>query len=219
MHDSVETSFLKKATQPHPDGVTVLDWGLIDYAEALEKQLKLVEQVQEGKRGDTIILCQHPPVVTLGRATEPGDVFGWTGAVYEIQRGGRATYHGPNQLVAYPIIDLTRRNRDLHGYLRTLESILILTVAEFGLEAHREEGSTGVWIGPLKIASIGVGVKKWVTYHGVALNLTYDKAAFLGINPCGFSSEVMTSVEEQVGRPVNITEAKKILVRHMLDLL
>ena len=190
------------------------DWGLIPYQEALTRQLEKVENVAAGG-SDTLIFCSHPPVVTLGRGTQPGDVQSWTGEKIEISRGGRATYHGPSQIVIYPILNLnikrkTLPERDLHSYLRILEDTIVQTLKEFGLNSEVRsvqsgaEGPslTGVWVSEpngtdKKIASIGIAVKKWVTYHGIALNLKRDPTAFVGIRPCGFSTDVMTSVEEQ----------------------
>lgn len=207
------------------------DWGLIDYQVALDRQLELVKEVQDHPDRQVIVLCSHSPVVTLGRKTKPEDVFGWQGETIEIQRGGRATYHGPNQLVIYPIVNLTASDRvgfsrrDLHGYLRSLEKCLLETVAEFGvvasprpsdqfLEQFSDVEASGVWVEDRKLASIGIGVKKWVTYHGAAINLQYDKAAFSGMNPCGFTQKTPVSLEELVGESVDSIEfVKKLLLR------
>lgn len=193
------------------------DWGLVPYKKATELQLmkieELLSELAAGKDAtDTLLFCTHPPVVTVGRGTKPGDIFSWTGEVQETSRGGRATYHGPNQIVGYPIINLNkaRKNlaaRDLHAYMRAIENGLVFTLKEFGIESEArsvkaDEDSpslTGVWVGDKKIASIGIAVKKWITYHGFALNFTHDPQAFTGINPCGFRTEVMTSVEEVLG--------------------
>jgi lipoate-protein ligase B len=194
------------------------DWGLIEYELSSSKQLESVDQVAAGAE-ERIVFCTHPPIVTLGRATKPGDVAGWSGAVAETSRGGRATYHGPSQLVIYPILDLRLKHerfaeRDVHAYLRTLESATVAALRECGLtdaEARTtgkgEDSLTGVWVGEKKIASIGIAVRKWVTYHGVAVNLEHDPKAHTGIKPCGFSTSIMTSLEEQLGRK---TEAKPV---------
>ncbi len=202
-------------------GLKIEDWGLIEYSASVKRQLELVEEVALGGV-ERVVLCTHPPVVTLGRATSPEDLVGWKGATVESSRGGRATYHGPNQLVIYPIIDLRRKRefaaRDVHAYLRALEEGVIESLAELGLmgaEARMskvgEVSLTGVWVGAHKIASIGIAVRKWVTYHGVAINLSHDPLAFQGIRPCGFeSAEVMTSVERELGRSVALEEAKTV---------
>ncbi|MEQ1878584.1 MAG: lipoyl(octanoyl) transferase LipB [Bdellovibrionia bacterium] len=200
-----------KRTSDAGSEIKIVNWGLIEYQEALNQQLELVEMVQVDPKNETIIFCAHPPVVTLGRATEPGDVSGWTGPVHEIQRGGRATYHGPSQLVVYPILDLDSRGRDLHGYIRGLENAIIATLGCFGLEGKAEKGATGVWVGDKKVASIGIGVKKWVTYHGLALNVRHDPQAFQGINPCGFEAGTMTSIEELLGTAVEQEDTADIL--------
>jgi lipoyl(octanoyl) transferase len=152
-----------------------------------------------------IVFCTHPPVVTLGRGTKSDDIFDWHGEIVEVSRGGRATYHGPNQLVIYPIIDLNDLNIDLHHYLRTLENAVIAALAELGVhnaeartvKADKNSPSlTGVWAGSRKVGSIGIAVRRGVSYHGVAVNLHKDESAFRGINPCGFRAEVMASVQE-----------------------
>lgn len=195
------------------------DWGLIEYEKALELQLKLVEEVSSRDTPGLVIFCSHPAVVTLGRATKEGDVFAWNGPIKEISRGGRATYHGPSQLVVYPILNLNhpagqRPAKDIGYFLRELEGAIVATLKEFNVAAQgrslqkksTEDSSseeTGVWVGRQKIASLGIGVKKWITYHGAAINLDQDSSAFQGMRPCGFSSEVMISLEELIGKKVD----------------
>ncbi|MGE4133714.1 MAG: lipoyl(octanoyl) transferase LipB [Bdellovibrionales bacterium] len=186
------------------------DWGLIHYEEANRRQLETVDAVAAGAE-ERLVLCQHPPVVTLGRSSAPEDLIGWQGETYEVSRGGRATYHGPGQLVIYPILNLQAerakfRPRDLHSYLRALETATVkalhmagLTTAEVRTTNQGGLSLTGVWIGERKIASIGIAVRKWVSYHGVAINVLEDPSAFSGINPCGFSSSIMTSVAHELG--------------------
>jgi lipoyl(octanoyl) transferase len=183
-----------------------VDWGMIGYQEALNKQLELVHLVSEGDEEEQVVYCTHPPVVTLGRGTLEGDLTGWKGDVVEVQRGGRATYHGPSQLVAYPILDLSKRNRDLHQFLRNIELAVIDTLKKYNVESHISEGNTGVWIGKKKIASIGIAVKKWVSYHGVAINLDHDPQAHTGLKPCGFTTDTMVSLEELTGKKIDHTE-------------
>ncbi len=192
-----------------------VDWGLIPYPEATKKQLQLVESVASGSSEDTIIFCTHPPVVTLGRSSTPEDLTGWRGEVFETSRGGRATYHGPEQLVIYPILNLTKprenmKPRDVHQYLRWLEKLIVEGLGCIGVQSQVKETKgqdnqgreiiyTGVWVGDKKIASLGIAVRKWVTYHGAAINLSSSDQAFHGIRPCGFTAEIMTNVEEQLG--------------------
>lgn len=197
--------------------LNVEDWGLIAYKEALSRQEEYVDQVARELRRETLVLCSHPPVVTLGRGTKEGDVFGWTGETFEVTRGGRATYHGPSQIVAYPILDLNSRGRDLHLYMRALEGAVLATLDSFGISSEAnalqvEDGATeaspatGVWIGKRKIASIGIAVRKWISFHGLALNVEHDPAAFQGMKPCGFSPGSVISMEEVLGeRPSRIT--------------
>lgn len=179
----------------------VLDLGTqVDYREVWQRQLALVEGRQTGANGDTLIVVEHPHVFTLGRRREsqqnvlaPGDV-----PVIEIERGGDVTYHGPGQLVAYPIILLEEGERDLHKFLRNLEEAVIKTCARIGLTADREPGKTGVWttteLGRKKLCSMGIACRKWVTFHGLALNVTTDLSYFRRINPCGFEASVMSSL-------------------------
>ncbi|MBX2988746.1 MAG: lipoyl(octanoyl) transferase LipB [Bdellovibrionaceae bacterium] len=210
------------------------DWGLIPYDEALTRMLTLVDEVAAGRSG-LLIFCSHPPIVTLGRATRPEDVFGWRGPKLEVSRGGRATYHGPSQLVIYPVINLkeSRRGRvpqEIAGYLRALEDGLVEALAEHGVQAtgksrHKRRpdeaaaDETGVWVGERKIASLGIAVKKWVTFHGAAINLDQDPEAFQGMNPCGFRRDVMVSLEELRREPVDRTgfqgTLKRILLRRL----
>jgi lipoyl(octanoyl) transferase len=202
--------------------VRVEDWGLVEYGLAVERQLGAVEEVASGEE-ERLVLCSHPPVVTLGRAATAADLTGWRGATHESSRGGRATYHGPNQIVIYPIADLRRERqgfaaRDVHAYLRALEAATVEGLHRLGLadaEARTtrqgELSLTGVWIGEHKIASIGIAVRKWTTYHGVAVNLTEDPTAFSGIRPCGFAAGVMTSLERELGRRPDVAACRDVL--------
>lgn len=201
------------------------DWGLTPYAVALELQLERLNEVVEDHSDETIIYCSHPPVVTKGRSTTDADITTWTGDVVEVQRGGRATYHGPNQLVIYPIIDLRGRGKNVEGYLRALETALIESLRALGIEADRrpaegmdeEKLFTGVWIGRTKIASIGIAVKKWVTYHGVAINLRPDPMAFQGISPCGFKTSDVSDLQTVTGKPIDETRLKSLFQTFLED--
>lgn len=179
------------------------NWGLIAYQEALDKQLIYVDEVASGQRSDTVVFCTHPPVVTVGRATEAHDIINWQGELVEVSRGGRATYHGPDQLVVYPILDFKKRNRDLHKYLRGMESLVCHFLQEYNVQATTLTGATGVWVKDKKIASIGIAIKKWVSYHGLSLAVDHNVDAYKGINPCGFSSDVMTSLEKILQKPID----------------
>ena len=174
--------------------------GTVPYIEALEWQRALARQRIRGELDhDVLLLLEHPPVITLGRGArgahllDPGDMD-----VVETERGGDITYHGPGQLVGYPILDLREHRTDLHWYLRALESVLIAALADLGVAAERRSGYTGAWVGgSRKIASIGVHVKQWVTWHGFALNVTTDPKAFECIVPCGIAGVQMTSVARE----------------------
>lgn len=212
----------------------IQDWGLIDYFESNKRQIELVERVHAENLPGVIVFCIHPEIVTLGRSTEDGDVFGWDGPIAEISRGGRATYHGPSQLVIYPIINLKHASRPVNeqqnvaGHLRKLENGIIEWLKTLDVKAegktldlenrkprqdykgHAVE-ETGVWVNGQKIASLGIAVKKWITYHGAAINLFADKKAFRGMYPCGFSQSVMTDVETVTGNKINLDEQVKKL--------
>jgi lipoyl(octanoyl) transferase len=179
----------------------VLLAGRVPYRAALAWQRGLAEERIAGRRDDLLLLLEHEPVVTLGRIAESANLLRPEGIdVVEVERGGDVTYHGPGQLVGYPILDLAGYRQDLHWYLRTLEDALIIALARLDIAAGREPGRTGVWTSGRKIASIGVHVKRWVTWHGFALNVTTDLAAFDRIVPCGIPGVVMTSVEREGGR-------------------
>ena len=196
---------------------SVVDLGTASYRDAWARQLALVEARQKAEAPDTLLLLEHDHVFTLGRRREAegnvldaGDV-----EVIGIERGGDVTYHGPGQLVAYPIVLLREGSeRDLHRYLRNLEEAVIATCARFGLAADREPGKTGVWtsteLGRKKLCSMGIACRKWVTFHGLALNVTTDLAYFRRINPCGFESSVMTSMAEQLGA-IDLAQVKSAL--------
>lgn len=180
------------------------------YDEVYELQRTLVEERRYGAAPDTLILCEHDPVITVGRRLAAKDnILDQTFPVVEIERGGDVTYHGPGQLVAYPIVQLGEGERDLHRYLRNLEQAILDVLGELGLVGCRNEGYTGAWVGPSgerKIASIGIAVRRWVTFHGLALNVSTDLAHFGAMRPCGLSATVMTSLSAELGRAVTVAE-------------
>lgn len=194
------------------------DLGILGYREAYERQLALVEERKREQGQDTLLLVEHPHVITLGRSREaqanvlmPGDV-----EVVPIERGGDVTYHGPGQLVGYPIVRLGEHERDLHRFLRNLEEGVIRTLARYGIEAGRSAGNTGVWIEGRKIASLGIACRRWVTFHGLALNVTTDLSYFHRINPCGFEARVMTSLARELGQGhVDMDEVKAHLAEDL----
>ena len=182
--------------------------GRIAFEDALALQEALVAEraaaAASGAAGppEVLLLLEHEPVYTIGRTPDQSslrDAAHLPHPVVQINRGGQATYHGPGQLVGYPILDLAARGQDLHRYLRELEEVLIETLAQYGVDAGRREGLTGVWVGPRKIASIGVGVRRWISMHGFALNVCGDLAPFHEITPCGIAGVEMTSLERETG--------------------
>ncbi len=186
----------------------------VRYEEAWDLQRSLSDSVSRGALPDTVLLLEHPPVITLGRRSEPGELHVPPGAEVEIvetDRGGKSTYHGPGQLVCYPIFDLTRHGQDVKRYCRDLEEALIRTLAPLGVEATRIEGLTGIWVEPppRKIASIGVHISKWVTTHGYALNVDLDTAPFTEwITACGLEDAAFTTIARELGRPVSVDEVR-----------
>jgi lipoate-protein ligase B len=181
--------------------------GTVPYGKALDLQLKLLEMRRNGEIGDTLLLLEHPPTFTIGRRGNLGNLLAAksyiekAGIHFEvISRGGDITYHGPGQLVGYPIMDLNNMGRDIHKYLRNLEETIIVSLEDFGIRARRIEGVTGVWAKWHKIASIGVGVRRWVTYHGFALNVNTDLSYFDMIVPCGIENVQMTSIQRWLGK-------------------
>ena len=199
------------------DALPLLDvrrMGRTDYGECYELQKKLVDARVEGDMGDALILTEHDAVVTVGRGTDRASVAAVRVPVVEIERGGEATYHGPGQLVAYPILALPEGRRDLHRYLRDLEEVVIGVLAEVQVEGRRVEGYTGVWVGERKICSIGVAVRRWVTFHGLALNLHTDLAAFQTFQPCGLAPDVMTRLSDHAELPPTNLLGEVLLVKH-----
>lgn len=196
----------------------VEDWGLKGYQEAWDAQLEVLARVQSGGE-DTLVLVEHPPVLTLGANFHEENLL-LTRAEYEARgievirtdRGGDVTYHGPGQTVIYPIFDVARHGKDLHKWMRDLEETMILVCREFGLEARRFAPHTGAWVGDLKIAAIGVKVKRWVSLHGIALNCDNDLGVFGLIVPCGIQDYGVTSLSHETGRRVKVDEVKPLVV-------
>ena len=192
----------------------VLNLGQVPYLEAWELQRSLAGAVSRRAIPDTVVLLEHPPVITLGRRTEEAELHVPEGAEVEIvetDRGGKSTYHGPGQLVCYPILDLTRHGQDVKRYCRDLEEALIRTIGAVGVEATRVEGLTGIWLErpPRKIASIGVHISKWVTTHGYALNVDLDPAPFTNwITACGLEDAAFTTLARELERSVAVDEVR-----------
>jgi lipoate-protein ligase B len=185
------------------------DWGRREYVPSLEEMRTLVADRRAGRIGDTLVLVEHPAVVTVGVQGDDGGADRSGLPVFRVERGGHATYHGPGQLVGYPIVDLDARGRDVRRFVRDLEALLVDAIASYGVEAARVPGQPGVWIdGRNKIASIGIAVDHWVTFHGFALNVDLDLEPFSRFQPCGLDGSLMTSLARELGRAVPIESAK-----------
>jgi lipoyl(octanoyl) transferase len=206
--------------------VEVRRLGLVPYAEALALQRELVEERRTGRTGDLLLLVEHPHVLTLGVRGDGGRSNILVSAealadrsveVYETGRGGDITYHGPGQLVGYPIIDLKPDRCDVHRYVRDLEEVLIRVAADYDIEAGRMPGLTGVWVQGSKLAAIGVRIARWITSHGFALNVTTDLEYFRMIVPCGIADRGVTSLAALLGRPVSRGEVEERVVRHFRE--
>jgi len=203
-----------------PDGFKVWRPGLVKYRDAQTHQVDLVAQRRHWPH-DLLILLEHPPVITLGRNTDQNNLL-WDQETLQAAgidcvsspRGGDITLHSPGQLVGYPIVDLSHYRKDLHRYLRQLEEMLICTLADFGLAGEAVSGKTGVWIQGRKIASIGIAVRHWISYHGFALNIDNDLSAFDAIIPCGLSGVTMTSMCRELGRSVDKEQVAEALIGH-----
>jgi lipoate-protein ligase B len=187
------------------------DIGLVEYGKALELQKRLVASIVENKDTNILLLLEHPHVITLGRSTSKDNFRNQPIPVFQVERGGDATYHGPGQLVGYTIFHLN--DHDVRRFVNNIEEAIIRSVSHFGINAERKEGHRGVWVrnGELlrKLASIGVAVDRWITYHGFALNVNTDLSYFKLINPCGLPPEALTSMEKILGRKVGMEQVKR----------
>jgi len=189
----------------------LLDLGKLEYGTALELQRGLAEQRASGEIPDTLVLLEHDHVITLGRKTSPANFKPQDVPVFEVERGGDATYHGPGQLVGYPIILL--QDHDVRRHVKTIESALLAAVEKFGIQGERMDAHPGVWVDGKKLASVGVAVTNWVTYHGFALNVNTDLSYFNLIRPCGLDPESMTSMQKILGYPLPFEEVKARVAR------
>jgi len=187
----------------------VVDWGHRDYGDALGAMRRAVAERRAGAIGDTLFFVEHPPVITVGVEGDDGGAAASGLPVVRVERGGHGTYHGPGQLVGYPIVDLDRRGRDVRRYVHEVEAVLVDALATFDLRATHVSGRHGVWVdGERKIASIGIAVDHWITLHGFALNVDLDLAPFEQFRPCGLDGSLMTSMARELGRPVGLGEAR-----------
>jgi len=204
--------------------VTYSDLKVIPYEEAWKLQHELLELRKENNITDVFMLLEHPHTYTLGKTADKNNLISGKEyleehaiSVFEIDRGGDITYHGPGQVVGYPIISLHDWQKDTHKYLRALEETLILTCREFGIEAERKEHFTGVWIENRKIAAIGIKISNWVSMHGFAFNVNTDLNFFKGIIPCGIRDKEVTSLSKELGKIVSLSEVKEILLKNFIQ--
>ncbi|MFG1530080.1 MAG: lipoyl(octanoyl) transferase LipB [Thermoplasmata archaeon] len=197
----------------------LVDWGRREYGAALEEMRRLRRERRAGRIGDTLILVEHPPVVTVGVEGDDGAAAATGLPVVRVERGGKATYHGPGQLVGYAVVDLEPRGRDVRRFVHGLEELVVRALTPWSLPANRVPGRRGVWIdGCRKIASVGIAVEEWVTFHGFALNVSTDLGMFARFRPCGFSGEVMTSMERELERPVPLDAVRTEVARAWAEL-
>ena len=197
------------------------DLGLTGYKEAWDLQIKTFEKRRNNEINDTFFLLEHPNTYTLGKVADKNNLISSEEfqkekniSVYEIDRGGDITYHGPGQVVGYPIINLSEWHEDTHKYLRSLEELIILTCRDYGLSAERISGLTGVWIQNRKIAAIGIKVSRWITMHGFAFNVNTDLSLFSGIIPCGIQDKEVTSLQKELHKNISIQEVKEKLLHY-----
>ncbi|MDK9699271.1 MAG: lipoyl(octanoyl) transferase LipB [bacterium] len=207
----------------------IISPALISYQDAYEEQMKLLKQRQAGEIPDTVWLLEHFPVYTYGRSTKVDGVtvsnIVWSEAkrkaagieLYETDRGGDVTYHGPGQIVGYFIVDLEQHGKDIHRFLRMLEQAVIDTLAHWQLEGYRVEGRTGVWVRGAKVCAMGIRVSRWVTMHGIAFNVNPNLSHFQGIVPCGINDAPVTSLSLSLGREVAMLEARDVLVKSCIE--
>ena len=195
-----------------------VDLELVSYKKALDFQLELLEKVYKKTADDTLIVCRHPFVLTIGRSAQADDIQSWDGDIVKVQRGGGVTFHGPGQIIIYPILDLRKRNRDLHRFLRNLEKSIIETLKFYNIKASCRDGATGVWVGDKKIASIGIGVKKWISYHGLAFNFKNEFLNQGKFSPCGFSQSTMIGFTDIVS-DVSFKEVQAELIKKLNAIL
>jgi lipoate-protein ligase B len=195
--------------------VRILDLGRMEYGECLALQHRLRDARVRGEGGDTLLVVEHPPVATLGRRGEPSEVFDPTLPVFTIERGGKATYHGPGQLVLYPIVHLGEGNRDVRAWVRHLEAFVIRLLAGHGIEARVKPDYPGVWTTKTdrKVASIGIAIQHWVSFHGIALNVSLDPKEFERIDPCGLGAAVMTSMARE-GSAAGMDDVRRWVLVH-----
>lgn len=195
-----------------------LPLGQVEYEKVWSWQRGLVKLRESGFARDTIITVEHPNVITVGKDGHEENYTGLSQAPVKVERGGDVTYHGPGQLVVYFIFNLTRRGRDLHKFMDSIQQSIIRTLGDYDIEASKGDEYTGIWVGKEKIASIGVAVQRWITFHGAAINLNTELSEFRKINPCGLKPEIMTSVKKLTNKEVALDEFTRRLIPHCHDI-
>jgi len=203
----------------------VWDLGLIEYSEAWKLQRRLHHQRAEGNISEVLLLLEHPPTITVGRSGTLDNVLISKERLEEeglslffVDRGGNVTYHGPGQLVGYPILDLRERGKDLHRYVHNLEEVILRTLRAFSIDAYRDESHPGVWVNEEEIAAIGLRVRRWVSMHGFTLNVNINSDHFTFINPCGFSDRRATSMSKILGQKISMETVREQLIFHFCDI-
>jgi lipoyl(octanoyl) transferase len=204
--------------------ITYCDLGLIDYQEAWILQKEIFDLRYKNEISDVLFLLEHPNTYTLGKVADKNHLISSSQyleenkiSVYDIDRGGDITYHGPGQIVGYPIINLDEWERDTHKYLRALEEVIMRVCTEFGLIANRNSSYTGVWIGNKKIAAIGIKVSRWITMHGFAFNANTDLSLFQGIVPCGITDKEVTSLKKELGEELDLNHVKEMIFKYFIE--
>ncbi len=200
--------------------------GLTEYSDALRLQSDIRNRVIEGRAEDTLLLLEHPPTITIGKSGSLENVLVSDDQLAErdislffIDRGGDVTYHGPGQLVAYPVINLKKRGVNAHQYVHDLEEVVIRTLSDFSIESYRDEAHAGIWVENREIGAIGINLRRWVTTHGIALNVNIDLSPFSLINPCGFTDRKATSIAEILGRDISMAEVIEKFLAHFSEVL
>ncbi|GIW21405.1 MAG: octanoyltransferase [Candidatus Sericytochromatia bacterium] len=190
--------------------INIIDLGLKDYKETLNVQYDLIEKRKNNLINDTLILVEHNHVITAGRKTNQNNIIDKSLPIFYVERGGDVTYHGPGQLVGYPIIDISK-SKDVNLFIRKIELFIINVLSKFQIVANTKEKHTGVWVDDKKIASIGIAFKNWISYHGFSINVNTNMSFFYKINPCGLEASVMTSMQLILNKEINIDEVKKVV--------
>lgn len=191
--------------------MNIEEWGLIPYQDAVNRQMESVYMIAEGDMDEYIATCSHNPIVVAGQDVPESCLASWKGEVAPAHRGAGATYYSPAQLVIYPLINLSTRGRNLHQFIRKLETATIEALSEYDISAQLLDGNTGLWVGTQKIVSVNIAVKKWVAYNGLSVNVHKDPEAFKSLKPCGHAPEEVISMEELVGKPVSMEDFSKNL--------